>query len=85
MHKDNFNLAGTPDFIKHIISVVEEELAVSKVEKDVYCYKLFCCFQNPLTSYGVPSVRGVMESFSAAKNESKTFALLFVHLPSNRR
>ena len=38
MHKDDFNLVGTPDFIKHIISVVEEELAVSKVEEDVYCF-----------------------------------------------
>ena len=35
-HIDDFNLAGTPDFIKHVISVVGEELTVSKVEEDVF-------------------------------------------------
>ena len=35
-HVDNFNLVGTPDFVKHDISVVQEELTVSKIEEDVF-------------------------------------------------
>ena len=35
-HTDDFNLAGTPDFVKHVISVVEEELTVSKVKEDIF-------------------------------------------------
>ena len=35
-HVDNFNLAGTDEFIEKVISVVEEELMVSKVEEDVF-------------------------------------------------
>ena len=31
-HVDDFNLAGTPDFFKNVISVIEEELTVSKVK-----------------------------------------------------
>ena len=34
---DDFNLAGTPEFVKKIISV-EEELNVSKVEEDVFWF-----------------------------------------------
>ena len=35
-HVDNFNLAGTDEFVEKVISVVEKELMVSKVEKDVF-------------------------------------------------
>ena len=35
-HVDDFNLAGTPDFVKDVISVVEKEVTVSKVEEDVF-------------------------------------------------
>ena len=31
-------MAGTPDFVVEIISVVEQELTVSKVEEDVFRY-----------------------------------------------
>ena len=37
-HVDNFEVAGTPEFVKEIISVVEEELTVSKVEEDTFRY-----------------------------------------------
>ena len=33
-HIDNFTLAGTSDFIKEVLKMVETELMVSKVEKD---------------------------------------------------
>ena len=33
-HIDDFTLAGTPDFIKEVLEMVERELTVSKVEKD---------------------------------------------------
>ena len=36
IHVDNFNLTGTDEFVEKVISVVEEELMVSKVEKDVF-------------------------------------------------
>ena len=35
-HVDDFNLAGTPDFIKDVISLVEKELTVSKVEENIF-------------------------------------------------
>ena len=35
-HVDNFNLAGTPDFVKNVISMIEDELTVSKVEEDFF-------------------------------------------------
>ena len=35
---DDFNLAGTPDFVKNVISVIEDELTVSKVDEDVFCF-----------------------------------------------
>ena len=35
-HVDDFNLVGTPDFIKNVISMIEEELTVSKVEEDAF-------------------------------------------------
>ena len=35
-HVDNFNLAGAPDFVKDVISVVAEELNVSKVKEDIF-------------------------------------------------
>ena len=35
-HVDDFNLPGTPDFVKKVISVVEEELTVSKIEEDIF-------------------------------------------------
>lgn len=34
-HVDDFNLSGTPDFVKNVISVVKEELTVSKIEEDI--------------------------------------------------
>ena len=34
-HVDDFNLAGMDEFVEKVISVVEEELAVSRVEEDV--------------------------------------------------
>ena len=37
-HVDNFEVAGTPEFLKEIISVVEDELTVSKVEEDTFRY-----------------------------------------------
>ena len=33
---DSFNLAGTDEFVEKVISVVEEELMVSKVEENVF-------------------------------------------------
>ena len=35
-HVDDFNLAGTPDFIKDVISVVEKEVTVSKVKENIF-------------------------------------------------
>ena len=35
-HVDDFNLARTAEFIEKVISVIEEELTVSKIEKDVF-------------------------------------------------
>ena len=32
----NFNLTGTDEFVEKVISVVEEELTVSKVEQDIF-------------------------------------------------
>ena len=37
-HVDDFTLAGTDDFIKKVLEMVEKELTVSKVEKDNFCY-----------------------------------------------
>ena len=37
-HVDNFEVAETNDFVKDIISMVEQELTVSKVEEDVFRY-----------------------------------------------
>ena len=37
-HVNNFTLAGTADFIKKVLEMVEKELTVSKVEKDNFCY-----------------------------------------------
>ena len=37
-HVDNFEVAGTPEFLKEIISVVEDELTVLKVEEDTFRY-----------------------------------------------
>ena len=35
---DDFNLAGTPDFVKDVISMVEEQLTFSKVKEDVFWF-----------------------------------------------
>ena len=35
-HVDNFNVAGTPEFIEKVISHVERELTVSKIEEDTF-------------------------------------------------
>ena len=32
-HVDDFTLAGTPDFIKEVLEMVERELTISKVER----------------------------------------------------
>ena len=37
-HVDDFTLAGTADFIKKVLEMVEKELTVSKVEKDNFWY-----------------------------------------------
>ena len=37
-HVDDFEVAGTPEFVKEIILAVEEELSVSKVEEDTFRY-----------------------------------------------
>ena len=37
-HVDDFEVAGTPEFVEEIISVVEIQLTVSKVEEDTFCY-----------------------------------------------
>ena len=37
-HVDEFEVARTPEFVKEIISVVEEELTVWKVEEDTFRY-----------------------------------------------
>ena len=33
-HVDNFEIAGTPEFLKKVIDMVERELTVSKIEDD---------------------------------------------------
>ena len=33
---DDFNLAKTDEFIEKVISVIEEDMTVSKIEKDVF-------------------------------------------------
>ena len=35
-HVDDFNIAGTPEFIKEVINHVERELTVSKVEENTF-------------------------------------------------
>ena len=37
-HVNDFEVAGTPEFVKEIILVVEEELTVSKVKKYTFRY-----------------------------------------------
>ena len=37
-HVDDFTLAGTADFIKKVLEMVEKELTISKVERDNFCY-----------------------------------------------
>ena len=37
-HVDDFEVTGTTEFVEEIISVVEKELIVSKVEKDTFLY-----------------------------------------------
>ena len=37
-HVDNFTLAGTADFIKKVLKMVEKDLTISKVQKDNFCY-----------------------------------------------
>ena len=37
-HVDDFEVARTPEFVKEIVLVVEEELTVSKVEEDTFIY-----------------------------------------------
>ena len=38
-HMNDFNLAGTDEFMKKVISVVEKELTVYKIEEDVFRFK----------------------------------------------
>ena len=35
---DNFNLASTEEFVEKVISVVEQELMVSKVKEDIFIF-----------------------------------------------
>ena len=35
---DDFKLAGTDEFLEEVISLVEEELNVSEIEKDLFCF-----------------------------------------------
>ena len=35
---DDFNVAGTPEFIEKVISHVERELTVSKIEEDTFIF-----------------------------------------------
>ena len=37
-HVDDFTIAGTDDFIKEILKAIEDELTISKVEKDNFRY-----------------------------------------------
>ena len=37
-HVDNFELVGTAGFVEEVLSVVEKELTVSKIEEDVFRY-----------------------------------------------
>ena len=37
-HIDDFTIAGTEDFIKEILKGIEDELTISKVEKDNFRY-----------------------------------------------
>ena len=37
-HVDDFTIAGTEDFIKEILKAIEDELTISKVEKDNFRY-----------------------------------------------
>ena len=37
-HVDDFNMSGTDEFLEEVISLVEEELNVFKIEKDVFCF-----------------------------------------------
>ena len=37
-HVDDFEVTGTTDFVEEIISVVEKELTISKVEEDTFRY-----------------------------------------------
>ena len=37
-HIDDFTIAGTEDFIKEILKAIEDELTISKVEKDNFRY-----------------------------------------------
>ena len=37
-HVDDFEVTGTADFVEEIISVVEKELTISKVEEDAFRY-----------------------------------------------
>ena len=37
-HVDDFNLAGTDEFVAEVISKVEKQLTVSKVEKDKFWF-----------------------------------------------
>ena len=36
IHIDDFNLAGTVEFVEKVIAHVEQELTVSKIEEDVF-------------------------------------------------
>ena len=37
-HISDFTIAGTEDFIKEILKAIEDELTISKVEKDNFRY-----------------------------------------------
>ena len=37
-HVYDFNLAGTEEFVKKVIEVVEKELTIFKIEEDTFCF-----------------------------------------------
>ena len=37
-HVYDFTLAGTPDFIKEVLEMIERELTISKIERDNFCF-----------------------------------------------
>ena len=42
-HVDDFNLAGIDEFVEKVINNVEQELTVSKIKKDIFCFTVESC------------------------------------------